>query len=68
MMIPVNRGDSELNRWVEIRRNLLQDYHTAFGADPPRVSAVAIMTDSDNSHSGAGAYYGDIAFATDDNR
>ena len=43
-------------------RNLLDDYRRAFGGDPPRVSGVAVMTDTDNTQESAIAYFGDIVF------
>lgn len=30
-------------------RNLYEDYKRAFGADPPMISGIAIMTDTDNT-------------------
>lgn len=69
MMIPVNRGDEMLNAWVELERNILADYQASFGGQPPKLSAIAIMTDSDNSRSRATAFYGDIIFSSlDKNR
>jgi len=50
------------NRWVTEERNLYEDYKNAFGEEPPMVSGVAIMTDTDNTGESATAYYGDIFF------
>ncbi|MFZ5784860.1 MAG: DUF3047 domain-containing protein, partial [Acidobacteriota bacterium] len=36
-------------RWREERRDLLADYRDAFGAPPPRVSHVAVMSDADDT-------------------
>ena len=44
-------------------RNVYEDYRRAFGKEPPRVSGVAIMTDTDNTQERAAAYYGDLTFA-----
>jgi hypothetical protein len=38
------------------------DYRRAFGEDPPKVGAVAIMTDTDNTGEQAVAWYGAIRF------
>ena len=43
-------------------RNLYQGYKKAFGEEPPLISGVAIMTDTDNTGESATAYYGDILF------
>ena len=40
-------------------------YKRAFGAEPGRIKAIAIMTDSDNTGDAIEAYYGDIAFLTE---
>jgi len=62
MMIAVDSGEGKINQWVTQRRNLLQDYRKAFQTDPPMISGVAIMTDTDNTGESATAYYGDIIF------
>jgi hypothetical protein len=62
MMIAVESGSEKINQWVTQRRNLLEDYRKAFQTDPPMISGVAIMTDTDNTGESATAYYGDIIF------
>ncbi|WP_447972922.1 DUF3047 domain-containing protein [Nitrospira sp. Kam-Ns4a] len=63
MMIVVESGTAQLNQWVSEERNLYEDYQRAFGEEPPPVSGVAIMTDTDDTGETATAYYGDIVFA-----
>ncbi|MFO7713459.1 DUF3047 domain-containing protein [Desulfosarcina sp.] len=41
---------------------MLEDYRNAFGSDPPAISGVAVMTDTDNTGELAVAFFGDIAF------
>jgi hypothetical protein len=61
-MIAVKTGNQQAGDWhVEIQ-NILEDYRTAFGEEPPAITGVAIMTDSDNTKQSATAYYGDIIF------
>lgn len=62
MMIVVQSGAENLNAWVEEERNILEDYRNAFKEEPPMISGVAIMTDTDNTGESASAYYGDILF------
>ena len=62
IMIVVESGESKLNQWVTEERNLYEDYKKAFGQEPPMISGVAIMTDTDNTGESATAYYGDILF------
>jgi hypothetical protein len=61
-MIVAESGPERLNQWVRVERNLLEDYRKAFGEEPPAISGVAIMTDTDNTGESATAYYGDIRF------
>ncbi|CAE6731719.1 MULTISPECIES: DUF3047 domain-containing protein [Nitrospira] len=61
-MIVVESGSAKLNTWTTEERNVYEDYKRAFGAEPPMISGVAIMTDTDNTGESAEAYYGDIVF------
>jgi len=62
MMIVIESGAVDVNRWVIEERNVYEDYKTAFGQEPPLISGVAIMTDTDNTGESATAFYGDIVF------
>ncbi len=62
IMFVVESGPSKLNQWVNEERNIFEDYKKAFGQEPPMISGVAIMTDTDNTGESATAYYGDILF------
>lgn len=61
-VIVAQSGDAQVNQWVTIRRNIVDDFRAAFGEDPPRVSGVAVATDTDNTGESATAFYGDIRF------
>ncbi|KPA12108.1 hypothetical protein MHK_007684, partial [Candidatus Magnetomorum sp. HK-1] len=61
-MIVVDTGKEKLGQWITHTRNVLDDYRVAFGEDPPHISGVAIMSDSDNTNESATAYYGDLIF------
>jgi len=62
IMIVVESGETKLNQWVSEERNIYGDYKKAFDQEPPMISGVAIMTDTDNTGEKATAYYGDILF------
>lgn len=62
MMFVVESGSSKLNQWVNEEKNIFEDYKKAFGQEPPMISGIAIMTDTDNTGESATAYYGDIVF------
>ena len=61
-MIVVESGPQRIGTWVEEERNVYEDYRLAFGEEPPAISGVAIMSDTDNTKERAVAYYGDIVF------
>jgi hypothetical protein len=61
-MIIVESGSALLNQWLSEERDLYDDYKKAFGEEPPMLSGVAIMTDTDNTGEATIAYYGDIVF------
>lgn len=59
--IVLQAGTEQLGRWQKERRNIVEDYRRAFGADPPdRVEMVAIWTDNDQTGEPVEAYYGRI--------
>ena len=62
VMVAVESGDGNAGRWIDEERDLVGDYRRAFREDPPKVGAVAIMTDTDNTGEEAVAWYGAIRF------
>ena len=61
-MFVIESGETRLNEWIMEERNVYEDYMKAFGENPPKISGVAIMTDTDNTKENAVAYFGDIVF------
>lgn len=59
-ILVASSGGNGLGKWRTVRRNLAEDYRRAFGSDPPPVVSVALMTDTDDTHSTAEADYGKI--------
>jgi len=68
MMIVVESGGEKINQWVSEEHNVYEDYKQAFHEEPPIISGVAIMTDTDNTRESTVTYYGDILFRKDDQR
>jgi hypothetical protein len=60
-MIVVESGPAHLDQWQEYERDIYADYRNAFGAEPPPISGIAIMTDADDTKESAVAYYGEIS-------
>nr|WP_228743504.1 DUF3047 domain-containing protein [Marinobacter sp. F4218] len=65
MMVAVNSGSERAGAWVTVERDIVADYHRAFGEAPPPVVGIAIMSDSDNTGETATAWYGDIGLSTE---
>lgn len=59
-MIAVDAGDELAGNWTFHKRNIAEDYRAVFGEEAPKVGAIAIMTDSDNTHESSVGYFGDI--------
>ena len=60
MMFVVESGARRVGEWVEMERNVYEDYKRAFKEEPPPVSGIAVMTDTDQTAEAATAWYGDI--------
>lgn len=59
--IVVRSGAERLGKWIEERRNVLDDFRKAFGREPPKiVEVVALFTDNDQTGEPVEAYYGPI--------
>lgn len=64
-MLAVESGSEKAGQWLTEQRDLRADYRALFGEEPPSASAIAIMTDSDNTGGSAEAWYGDIFLSTE---
>jgi hypothetical protein len=62
-MIVVRSGGAVPAPWLTETRDLRADYRRAFGAEPPRVSGVAIASDSDDTGESAVAWFGDVVLS-----
>jgi hypothetical protein len=60
MMIAVESGPEHAGQWLMERRDIVADYRQAFGEEPPRIGAIAVMTDTDNTGAMATAWYDDL--------
>jgi len=61
-MVVVESGATNLGRWREVERNVQADFRAAFGEEPPAISGVAVVTDTDNTGESASTLFGDIRF------
>lgn len=61
-MVVAESGRDKVGKWWEQSRNVYTDFKRAFGEAPGRITAIGIMTDTDNTGDNVHAYYGDIVF------
>lgn len=61
-VVSVESGTDKIGTWVTERRDIRDDFEKSFGKKPPRVVAIAVMVDTDDTKSRATTYYGDIRF------
>jgi hypothetical protein len=64
MMLAVQSGPLLAGRWLAEERDIRADYTRLFGEEPEKATAIAIMTDTDNTGESAVAWYGDIVLST----
>ena len=58
--VAADSGEELAGHWTFHQRNVYEDYRRFYGEEPPRIEAVALMTDTDNTGESAVGYYGDI--------
>ena len=61
-MLMLEAGSERAGQWVTETRNVVEDYRRAYGEEPGKITAVAIVTDTDATGEKTTGYYGDIAF------
>ena len=62
-IVVLQSGAGRLETWVREQRNVAEDYRALFGRQPPRLGKVALMIDSNDTHSEAEALFGDLTFS-----
>ena len=61
--VVVRSGPAEVGKWVTENRNVLEDYKKIYGEAPGEdVGAISISIDSNDTHSSAESYFGEILF------
>lgn len=53
-------GDGYAERWMYEQRDLVTDFRTAFGEDPPALTGIAVVVDTDDTSSEAIAWFDDF--------
>ncbi|MBW2145666.1 MAG: DUF3047 domain-containing protein [Deltaproteobacteria bacterium] len=60
MMMAVESGDGKAGQWVEEHRDVYADFRRLFKEEPPAISGIGIMTDTDNTGEKMTAGYDDF--------
>src|SRR5262249_29828537 len=61
--VVVRSGEADLGRWISETRNVYDDYLTIYGEAPTEdLRAVSLAIDSNDTHSSAESYFGEILF------
>ena len=60
-MIVLQSGNASARQWIREERNYFADYTRCFGKNPRKVSAVAVMVDTDNTRAQTAAWFDDLA-------
>jgi hypothetical protein len=66
IMVSVESGPENTGKWITETRNIYEDYIRFFGKKPSKVSAIAIMTDTDETGESTSAGYGPISVCSRD--
>jgi hypothetical protein len=59
-IVVVRSGAAEAGRWHAESRDVIADYRAHFGEAPKRISAVAVLVDTDNTGREAEAWFADL--------
>jgi hypothetical protein len=62
-IVVLESGPGRLDGWLREQRNVAEDYRALFGRQPPRAGKVALMVDSNDTRSGAEAWFSDLSFS-----
>ena len=65
MMMAIRSKPDEISTWYHEKRNVYEDLKKLLGSEFYFIDAIALMTDSDNSHMQVKSYYGDIYFSSE---
>jgi hypothetical protein len=63
IMMALRSRQDKTSTWYSEKRNVYEDLKSLFGKEFHSIDAIALMTDTDNSHGEVKVYYGDIYFS-----
>lgn len=61
-LLILERGNEKAGRWVSEKRDLEDDFRRCFGDSSPGVTAVVLLSDTDDTNEGVEAWFGNLRF------
>jgi Protein of unknown function (DUF3047) len=62
-MIVLQSGAHKQNQWVQENRDVAADFKAAFGFDAPKITAILVGADTDNTKETSRSWFGDLSFS-----
>ncbi len=62
-MLVLQSGALKQNQWVRESRDVAADFKAAFGFDAPKITAVLVGADTDNTKETSRSWFGDLSFS-----
>lgn len=62
-MVVLQSGNGNAGTWQSEHRDLAADFRAAFGRKAPKITGIALASDTDNTHGHAQAWFGDLQLA-----
>ena len=60
--IVIRSGPDEAGRWITETRNVMEDYRTLFGDEPPVLAGIRIQINSQHTSSSGESFFADLVF------
>lgn len=61
-LVVASSGDANVGRWQSLQRNVVEDYRRAFNTAPPRIIAVSVGVDTEQTGESTTTWFGDVEF------
>jgi predicted component of viral defense system (DUF524 family) len=62
-VIVLQAGPEKLNKWIQEKRNVYEDYKKLFKKEPPKVGGIALYSNTQHTRGRAEAYFDQIYFS-----
>jgi hypothetical protein len=59
-VVIVERGNTRANQWIWEKQNLIEDFRQMFKVNPPKLTGIVVLSDTDQTNEGVEACYSSI--------